>query len=336
MTHFERSHQTYDVPPTFAEPFSGTLYDRQFGSMPANPFKSDIVRARQACIEKEFLKLFEPPAGLGVPDEFAQFFRDDYEIGERRRQMTNYDNYMAWQASAPVIPDELLLPVDRYESGTAEVEDVFDIILGTSMIDGMEVGRVTHPYWRRMQHLQPLRDSVAKAIVERGGVLERQSSPYRSIDIVPAISIDQHGNQRIHGHLARYKHDIGSMVRPSDGKVIHVVERQIAGIRIDETSGFSQGVLRRMHEVADAKENFVWSNIKDERFEYHLRDTGCRGFIEKAIQTDATDDYIVPESTTVFMFAEDPRTSRAFGDAALTSATRYDSPYYASKHVQLS
>lgn len=336
MTHFERAHQIHDLPPTFTEPFSGTLYDRHFGSMPAHPFKSDAIQARQAGIERELVKLFVPPVGLEVPDEFARFFRDDYEIGEHRRQMTNYNNYMAWRASAPIVPDELLLPVDRYESGTAEVEDIFDIMLGTSMVDGIEVGRVTHPYWRRMQYLQPLRESVAKAIVERGGVLERRNSPYRSIDIIPAIGPDQHGNQRIHGHLARYKHDIGSMVRPSDGRVIHVVERQIAGIRVDEASGFSQGVLRRMHEVADTKANFVWSNTKDDRFEYHLRDTGCRGFIEKAIQTDATDDYIVPESTTVFMFAEDPRISRAFGDAALTRATQYDAPYYASKHIQLS
>ena len=332
MTQFELSHQIQTEPTTFTEPFTGAIGDRQFGAMPANPFRDEKVRKRQAGIETEFLKLFVPPTELQVPESFATFFKEDYEIGERRRQMTNYNNYMSWRDADPVIPADIAPQIDHYEEGTAEVDEIFDIMLGTTITKGLEVGRVTHPYWQRMQHLPPLREAVARAIVERGGRLEPQNSPYYAIGILPAIGPDTEGNQRINGHLAHYKHDIGTLVRPCDGMIIHVVERQIAGIRVDELSGFSQGVQRRMHDIADTKENFLWNNRNDERFEYHLRDTGCRGFIEKAIQTDSTEDYIVPESTTVYMFAEDPETSKNIGGAALAGVTtkKSKSPYYAA------
>ncbi|MGY4893302.1 MAG: hypothetical protein ACO1N2_01245 [Candidatus Saccharimonadota bacterium] len=329
MTHFERAHHLQTEPSTFTEPFSGAPGDRQYGAMPAHPFRDDRVRKRQAFVETEFFKLFTPPAELNVPDSFVTFFQDDYVIGERRRQMTNYNNYMDWRAAQPDIPKELAEQIDHYEAGTAEVDEIFDIMLNTTITKGLEVGRVTHPYWQRMQHLAPLREAVASAVVARGGTLEPRHSPYYSIGIIPSIIPDELGNQRIRGHLARYKHDIASFVRPLDGKIVHVVERQIAGIRVDEASGFSQGVQRRMHEVADAKEKFRWDNVHDERFEYHLRDTGCRGFIEKAIQTDSTDAYIVPESTTVYAFAEDPETSKAMGGAALAGGRARTTPYYA-------
>ena len=330
MTQFELSHQIQTEPTTFTEPFTGAIGDRQFGAMPANPFRDEKVQKRQASIEAEFLKLFVPPAELQVPESFATFFQDDYMIGERRRQMTNYNNYMSWRDATDTIPQELTEQINHYEAGTAEVDEIFDIMLGTTITKGLEVGRVTHPYWQRMQHLPPLREAVARAVVGRGGTLEPQNSPYYAIGIMPAIGPDADGNQRINGHLARYKHDIAKIVRPSDGKIVHIVERQIAGIRVDELSGFSQGVQRRMHDIADTKENFLWNNTRDERFEYHLRDTGCRGFIEKAIQTDSTDDYIVPESTTVYMFAEDPETSKAVGGIALASVRKNPSPYYAA------
>lgn len=316
MARPEHIHTIETLPGDFTEPFSGERYDRAYGAMPANPFRDETVKHRQATIEREFLKLFKtPPAELDIPANFQQFFMDDYEIGERRRQMTNYNNYMQWRKENPTIPEEILPQVERYEAATAEVEDVIDICLNADISSGLEVGRVTHPYWQRMEHVLNLRSDVAQAIESRGGRLEPWVTPYRSISIVPNIEVID-GVQKVAGFIVPYKHDIGTLVRPSDGKILHVVERQIAGIRVDESSGFSQGVLRRMHEICATKENFSWDKVNDERFDYHLRDTGCRGFIEKAIQTDSTEPYLVPESTTVYIFAEDPALSKRMGGVA--------------------
>lgn len=312
MAHQEHIHTIEARPADFEEPFSGKPFDRAYGAMPANPFKDETVKARQASIESEFLKLFvTPPAELAIPKEFQDLFTDDYVIGERRRQMTNFNNYMEWRKKYHYLNKDLLPLFERYESATAEVEDVIDIALHTNIQNGLEVGRVTHPYWQRMEYVLDLRRDTAEVIQNRGGRLEPWISPYRSISIVPYTN-----NGEVAGFIVPYKHDLGSIIRPGDGKVLHVVERQIAGIRVDEASGFSQGVLRRMHDIAKDKPDFDWANTGDERFEYHLRNTGARGFIEKAIQTDSTEEFLVPESTTIYVFAEDPEVSKALGRAA--------------------
>lgn len=318
MTNFEMAAQVEkyaSYPASFVEPFSGKLYDRSYGAMPANPFRDDEIKRRQSVIENELRKLFEyPPENLEVPESFRTFLLDDYEIGERRRQMTSYENYMKWQLTSPKVSALVQPQLDRYEAGYAEVDDVIDIALHTDA-NGLEAGRLTHGYWRRMEFLPALRRDVAQSIEKHGGRLELRVAPYRSIDIEPHVTRDEKGAQTIDGILARYKHDIGSIVRP-DGKVVHIVERQIAGIRVDEASGFRQDIIERMNIIAKCEPDFRWDAYKDEQFEYNLRGTGCRGFIEKAIQTDSAADYVVPESTTVYLFTEDPTTSRSMGSAA--------------------
>lgn len=331
----EHLYTTETLPSDFTEPFSGNLYDRAHGAMPANPFRNEQVKKRQAMIEGEFLKLFiTPPAELNVPQDFQQLFQDDYQIGERRRQMTNFNNYMTWRKTNPDIPASIQDQVDRYEAGTAEVEDVIDIALNTDITNGLEVGRVTHPYWQRMEHVLPLREHTAEAISTRGGRLEPWIAPYRSISIVPNIQVEDRV-QSVTGFIVPYKHDVGTIVRPTDGKVLHIVERQIAGIRVDEPSGFSQGVLRRMHEVSSSKDNFDWSNVNDERFEQHICETGARGFIEKAVQTDSSDLYLVPESTTLYIFAEDPETSKHLGRVAFHAPDKDDGIAYYNSELRI-
>lgn len=222
--------------------------------------------------------------------------------------------------------------VDRYEAGTAEVADVLDIALNTDITQGLEVGRVTHPYWQRMEHVLDMRTAVAEGIEARGGVLEPWISPYRSISIVPYTrpTLDA---PVLDGFITPYKHDVGTIFRPKDGKILHVVERQIAGIRIDEASGFRQDILERMNALAATKKDFDWQNVNDEMFADRLISTGARGFIEKAIQTDTRDAYLVPESTTIYIFAEDPETSKQLGRVAFRSPDRDDTIAYYDSSV---
>ncbi len=333
MAPQEHIYTIETLPDDFVEPFSGTLYDRSYGAMPANPFKDDAVKGRQAEIEREFLKLFtNPPEALNVPPEFQRFFAIDYEIGERRRQMTNYNNYMQWRKTHSDVDACIAEQIERYEAGTAEVADVLDIALNTDISDGLEVGRVTHPYWQRMEHVLDMRVAVAEGVAERGGVLEPWVSPYRSISIVPYTRQTSDGPV-IDGFIVPYKHDVATMVRPKDGKVLHVVERQIAGIRVDEASGFRQDVLERMRAIATSKKDFDWQNVNDELFVDRLTLTGARGFIEKAIQTDTHDAYLVPESTTIYIFAEDPETSKALGRVAFRSPDCDDTIAYYDSSV---
>lgn len=334
MTQIEIPSSSWDYPKMFTEPFSGERYDRAYGAMPANPFLDDAVKSRQANVEASLKPLFKhPPEELEIPDSFRRFFLEDYEIGERLRQLTNFNNNMAWEATNPEVPEELLPAVDRYLTGHAEVDDIVDIAMNTTA-SGLEIGRVTHPYWWRMQYVAPLRASIASAIEARGGFLVPKIAPYFSIDIIPHVTKGE-----VDAFLTMYKHDIGVIPR-LDGKNVRFVERQIAGIRTDEASGFRQDILQRMQWLVPQTNNdieqeeqepvrFQWDNSTKNELDYQLRSTGARGFIEKAVQADSTEAYMVPESTTVYAFTEDPELSSAMAETVFRTIGRDSkTPYY--------
>jgi len=286
----------------FHDPFTGDPGDLAYSAMPGNPFRDQATIDRQGRIETSFQALFEhPPLNQGISDAFRDMLLEDHLINDQRRKMVNHENYMAWRVCHPVVENfEDVLA--EYETGRADPTAALQVALheDTGDIQGLEVGRVLHPYWRRMEHVPVMRQEVAQAISAFGGVLEPRVAPYRSIDITPRL------NQKdIVGFIGVYKHDIGFIPRP-DGKILRVVERQVAGYRTDPESGFRQDILDKMYAIAAEKQDFDWANIYDDRFMYHFAGTGCRGFIEKAIQTDSTEDFVVPISTTVYCYPETP------------------------------
>ena len=291
----------------FTEPFSGDLYDRTYSAVPANPYVNDGVKERQQLIKVEFAKLFEhPPKDLEVPDSFRDLLVDDYYINVERQRMFNYTNFTPWRQDNPRVHEALEPAVRRTERGFAEIGDVLDVATGTD-VGGLEVGRVTHPYWQRIEHTSNLEFATAAAIVERGGQLEPVDTPYRRIKIAPHT---EEGTQNITGFVVRYKRNIGSIPK-SEGKAVKIVERKVVGFRVDEASGFPQDIIEAMNQRAiretniDPRRPFDWKNTTDDRFRDALADTRCRGFIERCIQHGVDGgDFIVPESTAVFCYTE--------------------------------
>ncbi len=326
----------------FIEPFSGALYDRVYGAMPANPFLNEKVRKRQAGIDRELIKLFEyPPEELAIPKAFRNFLLRDHFIGEERRKMQNYESYAGWRQKINgfILPGYLSDQIDRFETGNAEPDDILDIVMDPmnddqeTSLESFEIGKITHPYWRRIEHVPAFREAINESVEAHGGVLFPTVLPYRSIDIIPKTSIDKRGHDTIVGFIVKYKHDIGEIHSKNGERKIKIVERQLAGYRVDEASGFRQDIIEAMEnitldrslkniqfdesmkEIADEESErpFYWENIHDKRFEYLLRTTGCRGFIEKAIQLDSQEAFVVPISTTIYGFNEfqDPSTKMA-------------------------
>lgn len=308
MTEAEQTLLAKECPTEFNEPYGGGEYDRHYSAMPANPYINERVKSREAVIRTELGKLFEhPPEDMDIPDSFKQLLIDDYYINVERRRMINYENFAKWRQEHPRLDDTLESSVQRVENGYTEVGDIFDVALNTSL-SGLEVGRITHPYGQRIEQVTPMRLSVAAAMNERGGTLESVSDPYRRIKIVPKIErIGKDGQQEITGFIVRYKHSLG-FIPKGENEVLKVVERQVAAFRVDEASGFPQDILASMYELAEReqrkKKPFHWDSTADERFEDFLIDSRCRGFIEKAVQTDSLEPFIVPESTTVFCYPE--------------------------------
>ncbi|UTX51012.1 hypothetical protein KI440_02280 [Candidatus Saccharibacteria bacterium TM7i] len=310
MTEAEQLSLRQECPSEFSEPFSGALHDRHYSAMPANPYVNEQIKDRQALIKDEFAKLFEhPPEDLNVPHEFQQLLVDDYYINVERRRMINYENFAKWRQSHPCLDESLEPIVQLVEAGFGETGDVFDVALFTDLDGGLEVGRVTHPYWQRIEHVSKMRLDAAAEIVKRGGVIEPIENAYRRVKISPHVERLEGGEQRITGFIVRYKHDFG-FIPKAEGETIRVVERQVAAYRVDEASGFPRDILEAMQVAAaeatkaNPKKPFYWDNTSDERFEELISDTRCRGFIERTVQTDATEPFVVPESTTLFCYTE--------------------------------
>lgn len=311
----------------FQEPFSGDLHDRYYGAVPANPYLNQDVKDRQAHIEQAFAILFEhPPAELAIPDSFRKLLIDDYHINVQRRRMINYENFAKWRVAHPTLENSFLESVAaRVETGRAESGDVLDLALhtDTQKLRGLEVGRVSHPYWRRTEYITPMRLDIAKAIIDRGGGLYSLETPYRRIKIAPKLTVNQAtGEREIAGLLVRYKKDMGFIPR-ADGSILKIAERQIAGYRVDPESGFDQSILERMQAYTHSKKDFQWDYTSDEDLQTALKKTGCKEYVEQTVQTDTNAPFVVPESTTIYCYTEkETLPNKEIGKKAVSIAFR--------------
>lgn len=270
----------------FKEPNDGSLRYRPYSAVPAHPYADEALKNRQLDIDRELRKLFIK-SPRDVPSEFAQMLMDDYVIAEQRRKMANYEGYMDWLMSQEPIEPELDPLFNHFERGTALIGEILTIGTKTS-IKHFEVGQVTHPYRQRLQHVYQLREEVVEEIMLRGGTILPQSVPYRALAIAPRFASDK----QLQGFIVRYKRDIGCIDCDSTTQQLNIVERQVAGYRIDAASGFDQAAL------ANLPDNFAQLNPSQQQ--RALRISGVQDFIEQAVQTDSLDKFVVPVSTTIF------------------------------------
>jgi len=281
----------------FREPTDGSLRYRPYGATPSNMFLDEALKQRQLHIDSEFQKLFDNPPE-GVPEGFALMLSNDHLIGEQRRKMMNTMAYMKWHDKHEPVSAELHEKMNFMDRGNAFISESLDFAVETS-VENLELGKLTHPYRRRLEHIGEFRTDTAEAIESHGGVVYPKIFPYHSLAIKPDVSYSRDGSHEINGFIVRYKRDFGHIDLPNNTGRLHLVERQIAGYRVDEASGFSQDVVRRML----AKKITSSQRWEDKYMEY-IVDTGARGFILRAVQTDSLEDFVEPVSTTIYGYKE--------------------------------
>jgi len=302
------------LPSEYREPSLDNELITPHGAAPANPFKPE-VHDQQRSIAQGTLLLYESPP-QDMPAEFVEHVvTADFIINTERGKLDNFNAYAEFLKHNEVLDPSLAEPIDRFESAQAPIAEIVNILLNTRM-ESAEFGGLAHPYGYRMQYLEPLRKETTEAIESSGGVVYPTISPYRSIVIQPVVeSFDngtKYGGERIIGFIVKYKRDYGHIPIPgNDTEVIRVVERQVAAYRVDEASGFDQSVLRAMHDLRDEFPKYINWGIRTpddpqnkKIAEYRLRVTGCSGFIEKAVQTDSLEDFVVPLETKIYGFRD--------------------------------
>jgi len=327
-----------ELPRHYTEPSQNNSLIVPHGAMPANPFFDDQVKRQQLDIKLEHLKLYLSPP-IDMPASFVKVVADDYIMNEPRREMENFETHMKFISEDGYVANEALeAEMQLYEKGQASISQIADVLVGTNEVAG-EFGKVGHPFGYRMQHVQPMRADMDQAIEVHDGVVYPAVSPYRSIVILPKIAKNEDemvvGPQRIDGFIVKYKRDYGKIPVPGSTEIINVVERQIAAFRVDEASGFDQEVLAAMHQLSDHHPDRVnWEGRQSPAFLDRLARTGCKEFIERAIQRDSLEDFVVPVSTTLYGYKSPDPIFANMGNSALRRLPVEDKTvaYYGPAH----
>jgi hypothetical protein len=327
-----------ELPSHYTEPSENNPLIVPYGAMPANPYLDEQVKRQQAAIESEFLKLHETPS-KDMPESFVRVMTDDYMINEPRRKMINYEAHMQFIADGGyVATGSLADEMQRYEKGQASISEIADVIVKTPARKG-EFGKVSHPYGYRMQYIDAMRTDTINAIESHNGIVYPEVSPYHSIKIHPKVERYDNGSkrglQRIVGFIVRYKRDFGRIPVPNSDEDVHIVERQIAGYRVDQDSEFDLGVLAQMHHLSDMyPKRIQWDQPTFPNFVQRLGRTGCKDYIETAVQQDSLEDFVVPISTTIYGYKATRPVIGYIGDIALKPPVEDDGvAYYGPAHA---
>ena len=325
-TFFFKSRFLPKLPYHYAEPSLTYLDISPHGAMPANPYLNEDVKTQQKYINEQYQLLYHTPP-RDMPKQFVEdVVISDYVINESKRAIANYEVFMKYSESEHETLELLSDKVRLFKEGRATILNIADI--GTnSSIKSVEFGKVSHPYGYRMQKVEPMREEMTTAILERGGVVYPSIAPYRSIRIMPRVERfddgTEHGGQRVIGFIVKYKRDYGHIPIKESGQILKVIERQIAAFRVDEASGFDQTVLAAMHSFRDKYPKRVhWDKTPGRHdvkaravFEHRLQVTGCKDFIERAVQSDSLEDFVVPISTLLYGSKEAVEQKQAYSSS---------------------
>ena len=325
---FEKKNR--QLPKTFQEPKEA---DGDFAGEPTpmDPFHDDEVKSHQRDVENFMKRLVSPEA---VPDDIPSGVADMIELNMLHSFATlgvsNYQGYLDALAHAQSYDDETIATMERAARSEASADEILSLIVNGVLKKG-ELGKVTHPYGYRLANVPELRSRVDSAILNNGGILIPRVAPYRDIKLHPHYTFDDKNyqndlqlNSRLHGLVVTYKRDVGH-IDSEETRSVNVVERQTAAIRIDEASGFDQAIA---HELLA----FRPSNDKQWRDKL-VSASGCLDYIETAIQTDSSADYLIPLSTVAYSYeskhqapTETQRALRRIGAQGVGGAMVYVGP----------
>ena len=294
--NYRKTPEWFVEPKDHAEYFAGE-------PTPMNPYLDDAVKQHQSDVAASLSELAgERAAPEGTPAGIIEMIEQNFLYSQAGLPAANHKSYgLMLEKNVPLRGLELSL-MHEAARGKAIPAELLHLLIYTPL-DATELGKVTHPYGYRMQHVPELRQRVDDAILENFGQLHPDITPYRDIKLHPHYTLNDENyhkdftlNQQLHGMIATFKHDLG-WIDLDNGRQIKIVERKTTGIRLDPASGFDQDIAQKMHA-------FKPSNDRKWR-ERLAHETGCLDYIETALQHDVSDDYLIPLSTVIYAYETD-------------------------------
>lgn len=259
-----------------------------WGPTPLNPFY-DKVLLQQSKVQDTLHALTTEDVPESTPDHIASYVSGVFLSRFHGRSMANYDNYMT------------ALSIDRLEyANDPSVQDIFDrslkgqaspaellYVRSQGALRSVELGCVSHPYGKHIEHLYTMRDVVNESAAMFGGrPVDGEKFSVKSFDVT--IEGLHSGVSLGDAFMMTRKRDIA--VLPDD---THIRERSSFIVRTDPLSHFDQRLSAAMHRVP-IHGNDSWAQQVCQAG--HLEEV-IPAFLE-------SDDYLtaIPLSTTVYAY----------------------------------
>lgn len=252
----------------------------------ATPLDHASAYEQQCQLLDSLQELVDTDIPEGIPTEIAEYMRDTFAVRFHSRGIANHDNFLTALHNAdefaddPVVSD-IILRAKLGHASPAELLIVRDL-LG---IRSAELACLTHPYGKRVEYVEPMRDAVRQSVEALGGAyFEEPTTRYRVKGVVNEMRWDAKYTQ---GFFMTRKRDLGLM---PDGTIIR--ERTSYILRSDTEGAVPGENLKAIREL-DAKGG-KWQD-----------DVVRIGHLDEIAATHlAADEFllVIPVSTTIYAF----------------------------------
>lgn len=179
----------------------------------ATPLDHQLAFEQQCELLDSMKPLVEADIPDGTPDKIAEYVKDTFEARFHKRGTANFENFIT--ALNTDIPEELKPAIEKARMGHASPAEIL-LVRDAMGIRSAELACLTHPYGKRIEHLDEMRDAVRYSVELMGGIYDdKPTSRFRVKGTVGAVYDDI--SQISDGFFMTRKRTVGVM---PDGTII--------------------------------------------------------------------------------------------------------------------
>lgn len=216
------------------------------GATPLAGAEYPDVQKIQAQVKKELLRRIIRSAPRDTPLPVRSFMVHSFLMRFANRDSKNYDSYAErlFQAAPAEASPHFSELHERALRGTASPEELI-VVRRTLGMKAIELARLTHPYGVMIDQLDVMRDEVATAITNQGGVLFGPEDYHEKYKLrSTGLLLDPNRRGQVMSLLMTRRRDSGMV----DDDTL-VMERSSFIVPVHEGSEYDPVLSRRMRAV---------------------------------------------------------------------------------------
>jgi hypothetical protein len=266
-------------------------YHLSWGATPlAGAEHPDVRYLQDRVVQPLLLHRVETSAPEDTPPLIRSFMEHSFLMRFAGRASKNYDSYA--ERLVQDIPDDADPEIALYEQralrGTASPEELI-IVRRTLGMRAIELARLTHPYGVMYDQLDAMRDDVAKAITNQGGVVFEPKDYNEKYKLrATGLLLDPNNREQVMSLLITRRRDFGMV----DDDTLDM-ERTSFIIPVHAGSAYDPVLSKRMRKI---------SMVNNPNRIQELEEAGRISEVVPEILEAKDFKAAIPQSTTNFEF----------------------------------